>query len=80
MVIGKKTFSTLCYISRPNGLQNVLIADTTLAEPGPQPGFKFWRGKIHFLWGKDFNIYHMFETNFSEHNKIWGAQKRSGGN
>jgi len=34
MVIYKKTFSTLCYISRPNGLQNMLIADTILADPG----------------------------------------------
>jgi len=25
----------LCYISKPNGLQNILIADTILAEPGP---------------------------------------------
>jgi len=30
--------------------------------------------------GKDFNFYHTFETNFSEHNKIWGAQKRFGSN
>jgi len=30
------------------------------------------------LWGKDFIIYHTFETNFSEHNKIWGAQKDLG--
>jgi len=35
MVIYEKTFSTLCYISRPNGLQNILIADTILAEPDP---------------------------------------------
>jgi len=32
----QKMFSTLCYISRRNGLQkNTLIADTILAEPGP---------------------------------------------
>jgi len=30
--------------------------------------------------GERFNFYHMFETNFSEQNKIWGAQKRFGGN
>jgi len=35
---------------------------------------------MHFLWGKDFNFCHMFDTNFSEHNKIWGAQNRFGGN
>jgi len=34
-VIYKKTFLTLCYISRPNGFQNILIAETILAEPGP---------------------------------------------
>jgi len=32
-----------------------------------------------FLWGQDFNFYYMFETNFSEHNKIWEAQKNWGG-
>jgi len=26
--------------------------------------------------GKDFSFYHVFETNFTEHNKIWGQQKR----
>jgi len=34
-------------------------------------------GANKILWGKHFNFYHMFETNFSEHNKIWGAQKYS---
>jgi len=29
---------------------------------------------------KDFYFYHMFETNFSEHKKIWGEQKRFWGN
>jgi len=29
---------------------------------------------------KDFNFYHMFETTVSQHNKIWGAQKRFWGN
>jgi len=28
-----------------------------------------------FLGGKDFYFYRMFETNFSEHNKIWGHKK-----
>jgi len=35
-------------------------------------------GQNTFLWGKDFNIYHMFETNVCEQNKICGAQKRFG--
>jgi len=26
--------------------------------------------------GKDFNFYHMFETNFSEQYKIWGGTKK----
>jgi len=81
MVIYKKTFSTLCCVSRPNGLQNKIFSLQT----------QYWQnqacsqvlrfgGAKYILWGKDFNIYHMFETNFSEHNKIWGAQKRFAGN
>jgi len=32
----QKTFSTSYYISRPNGLkQNIVTADTVMAEPGP---------------------------------------------
>jgi len=27
------------------------------------------------MWGKDFNICHMFETNFSERSKLWGHKK-----
>ena len=52
--------------------QDILIADTNLAEPGPQPGFKIWRAKYIFK-AKYFCFNHMFKTNFSEHNKIWGA-------
>jgi len=59
--------------------QNILIADTSLAEPGPQPGLRFG-GKNTFLWGKGFNFYHTFKTNFSEHNKIWWGTKRFGNN
>jgi len=33
--------------------QNILITDTILAEPGLQPEFKVWRGKIHFCGGKN---------------------------
>jgi len=28
--------------------QNILIADTILAGPGPWPDFKVWRSKMHF--------------------------------
>jgi len=28
--------------------------------------------------GEDFKFYHMFDTNFSEHNKIWGHKKDLG--
>jgi len=31
------------------------------------------------LGGKDICFYHMFKTNFFEHKKIWGPQKRFGG-
>ena len=32
--------------------QTILIAETILAEPGPCPGFKVSRGKIHFYGRK----------------------------
>jgi len=43
-----------------------------------RPAARFWGlgGQNTLLLAKDFNFYHMFETNFSEHNKIWGGQKR----
>ena len=53
--------------------ENILIEDTILAESGLQPGFKVWGRKIHFR-GKDYCFYHMFETNYSEHNNVWRAQ------
>ena len=57
--------------------QNILIADTILEEPGPLPGLRF-RGVKYIFRGKYFCFYHMFQTNFSEHNKIWGEQKKFG--
>jgi len=48
----------LCFISRPNGVQkNILIADTILAEPGPQPVFEVWRDKIDFYGERYLIIY-----------------------
>jgi len=35
----------------------------------------FGRGEYIFM-GQDFRFYYMFKTNFSEHNKIWGEQKK----
>ena len=57
--------------------QNILIADTILAEQRPQLCLKAW-GTIYIFRGKDFCFYHMFTTNFSEHNKIWGHKKDLG--
>jgi len=37
-------------------------------------------GTKYIFRGKNFVFCHMFKTNFSEHNKIWGAQKRFGSN
>ena len=76
MVIYKKTFSTLCYISRPNDLQNKISSLQTQFEQN-QACSQVLRfgGEKYIFTGKDFNIYHMFETNFSEHNKIWGHKK-----
>jgi len=44
----------------------------------PVASFKVWREQNTFLGGKDICFYHMFERNFSEHNKIWEAQKDLG--
>jgi len=52
--------------------QNVLIADTTLAELGPYPGFKVWGAKCIFR-GKDFHFYHMFKKNFLNTTKFEGT-------
>ena len=48
MVICKKTYVMLHLEAEWPSKQNILIAETILAEPGPQPGFKVWGGKIHF--------------------------------
>jgi len=42
----------------------------------PVARFYGLQGQNTFLWGKDFKIYHMFETNFSEHNKILGGTNK----
>jgi len=41
-----------------------------------RPVARFWGlgGKNTFLLAKDFNCYRMFETTFSENNKIWGGK------
>jgi len=76
MAIYKKKFSTSCYISRPNGLQNKISQFQT----------QFWQNQARnqvlrfgretaFLWAEDFCVFHMFKTNFSEHNKIRGDKK-----
>ena len=59
--------------------ENILIEDTILVESGLQPGFKVWGRKIHFR-GKDYCFYHMFETNYSEHNNVWRGTNDFGGN
>ena len=46
----------------------------------PVASFSGLGGQNTFLGGKDFSIYHMFETMFCKNSKIWGAQKRFGGN
>jgi len=56
--------------------QNILIADTILAEPGPQPGFKvggekyFLRGKVIFITC----LKQIFQstTKYGDTKKIWG--------
>ena len=70
----------LCYISRPNGLQNKnSYCRHNFRSTRPVARFS-GLGRKYIFMGKDFNFYHMFETNFSEQNEIWGAQKKFGGN
>ena len=59
--------------------ENILIAETILAEPGPQPGFEVWEAKYVFR-GIEFCFYHMFKTNLYEHKKIRGSTKKIWGN
>ena len=81
MVIYENKFSTLCYISMPNGLQNkIFLLQTQFWQNQVRSQVLRFGGQNKFLWGKYFNFYHIFKTNFSERNKIWGAQKRFGGN
>ena len=54
--------------------QSILTADTILAESGSEPGFKVWGSKCIFK-EKTFCFYCILNTNFSEHNKIWGDKK-----
>jgi len=58
--------------------QKILIADTILTKPGPQPGFKVLGSK--YILGERFCFYHMFKINFSKHNKIWKSTKKIWGN
>jgi len=58
--------------------QNILIADTILAEPGPWTGFKVW-GEYTCLGGKYFYSYRMFKTIFLSTTKFGGAHKKCGG-
>jgi len=58
--------------------QHILIADTVLTESDPDQVLRFRGAKYNFK-GKYFCFYHMFKTNFSEHNEVCGAQKRFGG-
>jgi len=57
--------------------QNILIADTILAEPALSQVLRFV-GKDRFFGGTDFCFYHTFKANFSEHKKSGRAPKRFG--
>jgi len=72
MVIYRKKFSTLCYISRPNGIPTKYpeIADTIFGRNRPVARFQ--------NLGKYFCLYHMIRTillsttQFEGKIKIWG--------
>ena len=51
---------------------------TMLLVHRPVAPFQDLVGHNTFLGGQDFCFYYMFKTNFSERNKIWGAQKKFG--
>jgi len=77
MVICKKK---LCYATSRGewpSKQNTLIAETILAEPGPQSGFDVWGAKCIFK-GKDFVFIICLKqiflrtTKFGGTIKIWG--------
>jgi len=74
MVIYKKMFRRYATSRRQMAFKiNILIADTILAKPGPYQVLRFEGGKYVFIGERFYN--HMFNTNFSGHNKIWGGTK-----
>jgi len=75
MMIYKKSYVMLHLKAEWPSKQNILIADTILAEPGRNQVLRFGEAKYIFR-GEDFNFYHMFKTNHSEHNKIWRGYKK----
>jgi len=78
VIYKKKFFDVMLHLEAEWPLkENILTADTILAEPRPQPGFTVWGGNTS-LGGKDLCWYCMFKTNFSEHNKILGYKKGLG--
>jgi len=59
--------------------QNILIADTILAELGPKPRFKVWWTK-YILGGKIFVFIIRLKQIFLSTTKFGRTQKRFGGN
>jgi len=71
--------SVLCVLRKFKNVwmsSSVTFYDTILAELGPYQVLRFRRAK-YVLGRKEFRFI-MFETNFSEHNKIWWVTKRFG--
>jgi len=58
--------------------QNILFADTILAEPGPQPGFKTWGGKTDFYGTKIFIFIICLKQFFLSTTKFGGHKKDLG--
>jgi len=56
--------------------QNILIAGTSLSEPGPYPGFNVWGGEYSFI----FVFIICLKQIFPSTTKFGVAQKRFGGN
>jgi len=78
MEIYEKKFSTLCYISRPNGFRNkISLLQTQFWQNQARRQVLKFRGEKYIFKEKDF-FYHMFKTNVSEHDKICGHKKDLG--
>jgi len=58
--------------------QNILIANTILAEPGPYPGFKVWEAKYIFRRERLLFLSYVWSNFFWEQQDLGGHEKDLG--